>query len=92
MRPLSSWLHLNFHAFPPDCSPFSMLTQRCLQNKAEEKVYVCLFTVYLFFVLFPFSVSDSTQRRCLCDRSRLQPRLWLYCQSHMWGEGGERGR
>lgn len=39
----------------------------------------------------PFSVSDSTQRRRLCDRSRLQPRLWLYCQSHMWGEGGECG-
>lgn len=52
--------------------------------------------VYLCFqrLFSSLSVSDSTQRRRLCDWSRLQPRFWLHCQSHMWREGGEckRGR
>lgn len=62
--------------------PFRMMCK-------EKGVYLCLQRLFS-----SLSVSDSTQRRRLCDWSCLQPRLWLHCQSHMWREGGEckRGR
>lgn len=90
MHPLSFHCSLNFHTFPR-LQRYCMPALCCHQNEAEEKVCACIFTVYFSFLPF-ISVSDSTQRRRLCDRSRLQPRLWLYCQSYMWREGGECGR
>lgn len=86
MRLLDFALHIKFPPVPlaaaPDCSP-------ALRRHQHEGVHPC---VQRLFSLFPFSVSDSTQRRRLGDRSRLQPRLWLDCQSHMRREGGECGQ
>lgn len=41
------------------------------------------------YYIFSFSVPDTAKRCGLCDRPRLQPRLRVYSQSHLWGEGGE---
>lgn len=89
MHPLSFLLHFKFPLFPLAAAP--TVCQLRAAIKTKQRKGVCLH-IQCLFPFFPFSVSDSTQRRRLCDRSRLQPRLWLYCQSYMWREGGERGR
>lgn len=68
----------------PGCSTNSLSALR--QTTRVYLPFQCL------FFLFSLSVSDSSQGRRLCNRPRLQPRLWLYCQSYMWREGGEHGR